>query len=27
MQDETTLHFQDDMREPFRVGAELVHSV
>ena len=27
MQDETTLHLQDDMREPFRVGAELVYAV
>lgn len=27
MQNETTLHLEDDMREPFRIGAELVHAV
>jgi len=27
MQDETALHLQDDMRELFRVGAELVHAL
>ena len=27
VQDETALHLQDDMREPFRVGPELVHAV
>lgn len=27
MQDETTLHLQNDMREPFRVGTELVYAV
>ena len=27
MQDETALHLQDDMREPFRIRAELVNAV
>ena len=27
MQDKTTLHLQDDMRELFRVRTELVHAI